>query len=98
MLSLTGEPWLQFLTWVGAAAVMASLARLMKSANLVWGLVTAGVLLIGIRVGYKLLPFFESTPLLESSRYLIWIVGVVVLFVGIARYCNIALRPLFETR
>ena len=96
MMSLLGEPWLQALMGVGAAVLMLYLAWLMSGVNLVWGLVASGVLLIGIRVGYKLMPFYKLGPSFEMARYVIGIIGMLMLFIGLMRYTNIVLRPLFR--
>ena len=96
MMDFVGSPWLQSLMWVSAAVFMVYLARLMGGVNLVWGLVATGVLLIGIRVGYKLMPFYKLGPSFEMARYVIGIIGVVILFIGIMRYTNVVLRPLFR--
>ena len=50
-----------------------------KGANIAWTFIAFGILMIGIRIGYKLLPFYGQTQVI---RYGIGIVGIICLFIG----------------
>ena len=96
MLDFFGNAWTQLFMWSAAAAVIVYFSSLMKGAEKIWTLISWGVLLIGIRIGYKLLPFYKASEFFESLRYIIGIVGIVCLFIGIMRYSYITLRSLKE--
>ncbi|MDH3314858.1 MAG: hypothetical protein OER43_03695 [Gammaproteobacteria bacterium] len=94
MLEFLGNAWTQLFMWTAAAGTIVYFSKLMKGAGNVWTLISWGVLLIGFRIGYKLLPFYKATEFTEALRYIIGIVGIVCLFIGIMRYSYITLTPL----
>ena len=94
MLDLLGNGWTQLFMWTAAGVMIIYFSSLMKGAEKIWRLISWGILLIGIRIGYKLLPFYKATEFIEAIRYIIGIVGIVFLFMGIIRYSYIMLRPL----
>lgn len=93
MIDFFANPWVQMILWVFAAAMTFYFDRFMKGANIAWTFIAFGILLIGIRIGYKLLPFYGQTQVI---RYGIGIVGIICLFIGLISYYNSALKPLMR--
>ena len=80
--------------WTVAAVIIVYFSTLMKAAEKMWSLVSWGVLLIGFRIGYKLLPFYKASEFIEATRYIISIVGIVCLLIAIMHYSYFTLRSL----
>ena len=93
MIDFFGNPWVQMILWVFAASITFYFDRFMKGANIAWTFIAFGILLIGIRIGYKLLPFYGQTQVI---RYGIGIVGIICLFIGLLSYYNSTLKPLMR--
>jgi hypothetical protein len=93
MIEFFGNPWVQMILWVFAASMTFYFDRFMKGANIAWTFIAFGILMIGIRIGYKLLPFYGQTQVI---RYGIGIVGVICLFIGLLSYYNSTLKPLMR--
>jgi hypothetical protein len=93
MIDFFGNSWVQMILWVFAASMTFYFDRFMKGANIAWTFIAFGILMIGIRIGYKLLPFYGQTQLI---RYGIGIVGVICLFIGLLSYYNSTLKPLMR--
>lgn len=93
MIDFFGNPWVQMILWVFAASMTFYFDRFMKGANIAWTFIAFGILMIGIRIGYKLLPFYGETQVI---RYGIGIVGVICLFIGLMSYYNSTLKPLMR--
>ena len=93
MIDFFGNPWVQMILWVFAASMTFYFDRFMKGANIAWTFIAFGILMIGIRIGYKLLPFYGQTQVI---RYGIGIVGVICLFIGLLSYYNSTLKPLMR--
>lgn len=93
MLHFFANPWTQMILWGFAAGMTFYFDRFMKGANIAWTFIAFGILLIGIRIGYKLLPFYDQTQVI---RYGIGIVGIICLFVGLISYYNSTLKPLMR--
>ena len=91
MIEFFGDSWTQLILWVFAAGMAFYFDRIMKGGSIGWTFIAVGVLLIGIRIGYKLLPFYEQTQVI---RYALGIIGVVFLFIGLLNYCNSTLKSL----
>jgi hypothetical protein len=89
MIDFFGNPWVQMILWVFAASMTFYFDRFMKGANIAWTFIAIGVLLIGIRMGYKLVPFYQDTKFI---RYVISITGFSCLFIGLLSYCNTTLK------
>ena len=94
MLDFLGSAWTQLFMWTTAGIVIIYFSKMMKGSGNQWTLISWGVLLIGFRIGYKLLPFYKASEFTVALRYIIGIVGLVCLFIGIMRYSYITLRPL----
>ncbi len=93
MIDFFGNPWVQMILWVFAASMTFYFDRFMKGANIAWTFIAFGILMIGIRIGYKLLPFYGQTQVI---RYGIGIVGIICLFIGLLSYYNSTLKPLMR--
>ena len=93
MIDFFGNSWVQMILWVFAASMTFYFDRFMKGANIAWTFIAFGILMIGIRIGYKLLPFYGQT---QVVRYGIGIVGIICLFIGLLRYYNSTLKPLMR--
>ena len=93
MIDFFGNPWVQMILWVFAASMTFYFDRFMKGANIAWTFIAFGILMIGIRIGYKLLPFYGETQVI---RYGIGIVGIICLFIGLLSYYNSTLKPLMR--
>jgi hypothetical protein len=93
MIDFFGNSWVQMILWVFAASMTFYFDRFMKGANIAWTFIAFGILMIGIRIGYKLLPFYGQT---QVVRYGIGIVGIICLFIGLLSYYNSTLKPLMR--
>ena len=93
MIDFFANPWVQMILWVFAASMTFYFDRFMKGANIAWTFIAFGILMIGIRIGYKLLPFYSQTQVI---RYGIGIVGIICLFIGLLSYYNSTLKPLMR--
>ena len=93
MIDFFGNSWVQMILWVFAASMTFYFDRFMKGANIAWTFIAFGILMIGIRIGYKLLPFYGQTQVI---RYGIGIVGIICLFIGLLSYYNSTLKPLMR--
>lgn len=89
MIEILGSPWMHLILWSFAAGMALYFTMFMKGANVAWTFIAIGVLLIGIRMGYKLAPFYQDTKFL---RYIISITGFSCLFIGLLSYCNTTLK------
>ena len=89
MLDILTSSWLQAGLWVIAACIVLYFERFMKGSTAAWTLISLGVLIYGIRIGYKLFPYYEQT---EIARYFIGIIGLVFLFSGILKYSKDTLK------
>jgi len=97
MLHLLGGAWAQLIMWTLAAGMVFYLSRLMAGTGAAWSFISAGIFLIGVRIGYKLLPFYKMNEYTQASRYVIGIIGVTLLFIGLRKYCVDNLRPMFRS-
>lgn len=94
LVDLLNNPWVQMICWVAAAAMV---LRLMKGAGMCWNLLAAGILLYGFRVVFKLMPFYDKAiawP--QIMRYMIGIIGGLVLLIAIIDYYHSKLKPIME--
>lgn len=85
MIEFLGSAWLQLVLWIFAAGMAFFFVRFMEGANFAWYLIAMGILLYGLRIGYKLFPFYEQTQVL---RYVIGIFGLIFLFYGLLSLCS----------
>lgn len=86
MLELLGSPWIQLFMWFNAGLAIILFSNDMRGGKAIWILISIGIFLIGIRIGYKLLPFYKYNEFTEAVRYFIGILGVVILFMGFSKY------------
>ena len=96
MIEALSNAWVQLAMWSFAAGIVFYFNRFIKGAHGAWGIIAVGLLLIGIRIGYKLLPFYQANQVMEATRYVIGIIGIVCLFLGLTKYCTEILAPLYR--
>lgn len=89
MIETLGSPWLHLIFWTFAAAMALSFNVFMKGANIGWTFISIGVLLIGFRLAFKLLPIYEQY---QFIRYVISIIGLISLFIGLMIYCHTTVK------
>lgn len=92
MIEFLSGSWVQLFLWINAGAVIFLFSHNIRGSAGAWNLISIGIILIGCRIGYKLLPFYKASEMLEASRYLLGIAGVVFLFWGIFTYCETVIR------
>ena len=96
ILNFFGDPWVQLIAWIPAAIMISLFRNYMKGSGSTWNWLSAGVLVYGIRIGYKLFPFYKTNEYTEAGRYVLGIVGLVLIFVGIHKYYFNNVKPLLE--
>ncbi len=82
------EPLTQTLMWLTASVLIFIFQRAIHHAQMPLRLLAMGVFLYGIRIGYKMLPFATASEILEATRYVIGVMGILLIFSGIALYCR----------
>ena len=88
--------WTHMICWLLSAVVAFFLKKRMEGSGMAWNLIASGIFLYGIRVGYKLLPFYKASTATETMRYVIGIVALLILFIGILKYYYNKVKPLME--
>lgn len=88
------NPWVQMLCWVAAAAMV---FRLLKDAAPYWYLLSTGIFLYGLRVAFKLMPFYNETVLWpQVIRYTLGLIGGFFIMISIIDYYYSELKPVIE--
>ena len=80
-----GNAWVQLGMWVVAGLIVAVFPIRILEDSKTSVLIALGVSLYGLRIGYKLLPFYKMNEFTELARYAIGLVALVILFVGLKR-------------
>jgi len=80
-----GSAWVQLAMWIAAGLIVAVFPIRILEESKTSVLIATGVSLYGMRIGYKLMPFYKANEYTEMARYAIGLVGIVILFVGLKR-------------
>lgn len=80
-----GNAWVQLAMWVAAGMIVAVFPIRILEDSRASVLIATGVSLYGLRIGYKLLPFYKMNEYTELARYAIGLVALVILFFGLKR-------------
>lgn len=85
MTEFLGNAWVQLAMWVAAGLIVAVFPIRLLEESKTSVLIATGVALYGLRIGYKLLPFYKANEFTEMARYAIGLVAIIILFVGLKR-------------
>ena len=91
-----GNAWMQLAMWVTAGLVVAVFPIRILEDSKTSILIASGIGLYGVRIGYKLLPFYKMNEYTELLRYAIGLVALVILFVGLKRLVTYVRNDLQE--
>ncbi len=94
LLDFFSDAWVQLIMWTIASFTLFFLGRLLKGSGGAWPFIAIGVFLIGIRVGYKILPFYNASEFSKTLRFIIGIIGITMLFIGLMKYYYNNLKPM----
>ena len=102
---ILGTPAIQAIAWIACvlfAIYFALFVRKMSfgddTGTKAWAMIAVGLFLIGLRVVFKIIsPDFSDSYELQVTRYLLGIIGIIVLYLGFADYRSVLRRMFWES-
>ena len=95
------NPYVQVVFWIAAAAVALKFITMpeISGGGNYWRKIAIGILLYGVRVSFKILPFYSSDVLwTQVARYVIGIIAAFFLILGFVEYYYRNLRDIMKMK